>query len=89
MGLPTVPLSAHPAFFESTVETLQSTIESRLGGRCIEAPTERSLAAFGNSYRLAASELWFCSYGEPVQIHFQESSYIPRCRGDEGRNQSR
>jgi len=76
MPLPPVPLAAHRAFSASTVEELQRTIESQLGAACIYAPTERSISALANCYRLPSGELWFCSYGDPVKIHFRETNYF-------------
>jgi AraC-like DNA-binding protein len=76
MPLPQIPLAAHRAFFESTVEGLHSTVESRLGARCIAAPTERPISALANAHRTPLGELWFCSYGDPVKIQFRESNYF-------------
>ncbi len=58
------------------METLHTTIATKLGAACVAAPTERPIAALANCYRLSAGELWFCSYGEPVKIGFAESDYF-------------
>jgi AraC-like DNA-binding protein len=76
MPLPDIPLAAHRAFHATTVGELLSLIESHLGAACMYAPTERSISALANRYRLSAGELWFCSYGDPVKIHFRETNYI-------------
>jgi len=76
MPLPQIPLASYRAFSASTVETLQSTIHSKLGAACVAAPMERPIAALANCYRLSAGELWFCSYGEAVKIGFAEGDYF-------------
>lgn len=76
MPLPPIPLDSYRAFSVSTVETLQSTIQSKLGAVCIAAPTERAVTALANCYRLSAGEMWFCSYGEAIKIGFAEGDYF-------------
>lgn len=76
MPLPSIPLASHRAFSASTVESLHAIVKSRLGAVCIAAPTERRIEALANRFKLPAGELWFCSYGEPVKIRFNESDYF-------------
>jgi AraC-like DNA-binding protein len=76
MPLPRIPFARTSAFSATTVETLVSFVESRLGAVCVEAPTERRISAIANHHRLPCGELWFCSYGEPVKIRFDETDYL-------------
>lgn len=76
MPLPPLPLAPYRAFSAASVEFLESVIASKLAAVCVAAPTERPISAFGNRYQLPFGELWFCSYGERVQIRFAESDYI-------------
>ncbi|HTV77077.1 MAG TPA: AraC family transcriptional regulator [Steroidobacteraceae bacterium] len=69
-------MADEPAFAASTVADLVSCVESYLGAVCMEAPTERRVNVLANRHRLPGGELWFCSYGEPVQIRFAETDYL-------------
>ena len=76
MPLPELPLAPYRAFSASSVEALESTIQSRLGAVCVAAPSERAIAALANCFKMPFGELWFCSYGEPVKIRFAETDYL-------------
>ncbi len=76
MPLPKNPLAAHRAFSASTVADLQAAVQTHLGAVCVQAPTERPVAALANAFRMPCGQLWFCSYGEPVEIRFGESDYF-------------
>jgi AraC-like DNA-binding protein len=76
MPLPKNPLAAHRAFSASTVADLHAAVQTHLGAECVDAPTERPVSAVANVFRMPCSQLWFCSYGAPVEIRFGESDYF-------------
>jgi AraC-like DNA-binding protein len=76
MPLPKNPLAGYRAFAASTVEELHAAVQTHLGAECVAAPTERPLSAVANMFRLPSGQLWFCSYGAPVEIRFSESDYF-------------
>lgn len=72
-----VPLSGYQAFSASRLDVLCDLVETRLGARCLSATRRgRALDAVANYYALPSSELWFCAYGMPISLAFQEGDYV-------------
>jgi AraC-like DNA-binding protein len=71
-----LPLARHHAFSATSVAELRANVEGRLGAVVVKAPADPSLHAFANYYKLSFGELWFCSYGDPIEIFFRESDYF-------------
>lgn len=75
--LDAVPLSAYRAFSASRLDVLCDLVERCLGARCLSAfPGEGKVDAVANYYALPSSELWFCAYGMPVSLAFEEGDYV-------------
>jgi AraC-like DNA-binding protein len=72
MHRPTLPLAGHLSFRASNAEELADAVYTRLRAKCIAIRGNGSLDAHANSYALPAGELWFCSYGVALQLHFAE-----------------
>ncbi len=72
----TAPLAAHRAFRVASVDVLCQTVQSRLAATCLEMPAKKPIDAWANHYKMAMSEFWFCSYGDPVTLGFAESDYV-------------
>jgi len=71
--------NAEMFFRAKTAEDLCAAFESRLNGRVVQISSATRLdemAALANRYALPRSELWFCSYAEPLTVRFPESDFI-------------
>lgn len=72
-----VPLSGYQAFSASRLDVLCDLVETRLGARCLSATLPgKTVDAVANHYALPSSELWFCAYGRPISLAFQEGDYV-------------
>ena len=70
------PLSGYECFRASSGDELAEKVNSKLGGRLLVAPRDRSISSVANCCKMASSELWFCSYGAAVTIGFAASDYF-------------
>jgi AraC-like DNA-binding protein len=70
------PLSGYEAFRTSDLEALCHIVETRLGAKCLKAAESKSMNSSANFYALPSSELWFCDYGVPITLRFQEGEYL-------------
>ena len=70
------PLTPYEGFRASTFDDLVRVVESRLNARLRKAPKAVSIDAFANSAKLTNSHLWFCSYGAPLTLQFNDDDYL-------------
>jgi AraC-like DNA-binding protein len=70
-----LPLTGFETFRAESPNQLTAAVEA-IGARVIRLPPAPGLSAVGNSVKLPNGELWFCSYGTPLQLSFRESDYL-------------
>jgi len=70
------PLAGHEAFRAQRLDVLCDQVETRLRAKCIRAVASSTVNAVANRYYLPSGELWFCDYGTPISLAFEEGDYL-------------